>query len=167
MRPRCCSMVTVPQVRAAQSVQTVIHLVHLALIRIQINHLPHNQKPIWDIHHSLCPVHNSFIFIFALLFCFYFIFHQDSSLSIYLIQSQHWESNCGCLFEITTICFFSFFFAANWTEIFPPPPPEHPPPLPLANCAQTMGMCYVPTSPDSMRRAAAQWAGTGLANHQK
>ncbi|XP_031630104.1 roundabout homolog 2 isoform X2 [Contarinia nasturtii] len=55
--------------------------------------------------------------------------------------------------------------SANWTE-FLPPPPEHPPPLPLANCAQPMGMCYVPTSPGSMRRAAAQWAGSGLANHQ-
>lgn len=65
------------------------------------------------------------------------------------------------------LCNDIFFqnFIANWTE-FLPPPPEHPPPLPLANCVP-MGMCYVPTSPGSMRRAAAQWAGSGLANHQK
>lgn len=79
-------------------------------------------------------------------------------------------SNHNCLLSNQFIKFqwdfFSFTFVANWTE-FLPPPPEHPPPLPLANCAQTMGMCYVPTSPGSMRRAAAQWAGSGLSNHQK
>lgn len=48
---------------------------------------------------------------------------------------------------------------ANWTE-FLPPPPEHPPPLPLGNC-------YVPASPNSIRRVAAQWSGSNISNHQK
>lgn len=63
---------------------------------------------------------------------------------------------------------FKSISAANWSE-FLPPPPEHPPPLPLSNCgAPPLGLCYVPNSPGSIRRAtAAQWAGSGLSNHQK
>lgn len=62
---------------------------------------------------------------------------------------------------------FIWIYSANWTE-FLPPPPEHPPPLPLANCAQPMTMCYVPTSPGSMRRVtAAPWPNTGIPNHQR
>lgn len=60
----------------------------------------------------------------------------------------------------------SFPPPASWSE-FLPPPPEHPPPLPLANCTQPMTMCYVPTSPGSMRRVAtAPWPNTGIPNHQ-
>lgn len=45
------------QVRAAQNVQTVIHPVHQARTRIQINHLTPNQSPILDIHHFHRLVH--------------------------------------------------------------------------------------------------------------
>lgn len=68
------------------------------------------------------------------------------------------------LLSDSCICLFLCELIANWTE-FLPPPPEHPPPLPLANCTQPM-VCYVPTSPGSIRRAA-QWANSGLPNHQK
>lgn len=144
------------QVRAVLNVQTVIHRVHQAHIRIQINHLTHNQKQILDIHHF----HRLVQFIhFHFTPSFSFI-HSPYSEKHFLFMFFCWEYHW-----MTIIMRVSLIFPANWTE-FLPPPPEHPPPLPLANCAQPMGMCYVPTSPGSMRRVAP-WASAGIPNHQK
>lgn len=159
MRQRCYLTAMDLQVRAAQNVRTVIHLVHQVLIRIQINHLTHNQKLISDIHHFHRLVQ---------LIHFHFASHFSSQKKPHFTYLPLPFAICP-LYPLKALLSGSYLhlsseLIANWTE-FLPPPPEHPPPLPLANCAQPM-VCYVPTSPGSIRRAA-QWANSGLPNHQK
>ena len=63
MRQQCYLMETGRRVRAALNAQMAIHRAHPVHIRIVINHLMHNQKPILDIHHFQHQVNKLLLFI--------------------------------------------------------------------------------------------------------
>lgn len=102
MQQQCYSIMAMDrQVRAAQNVPTVIHRVHQAHIRIQINHLIHKQKPILDIHHFHRLVHTCLFihFTFSLSQIYSTFFYRSLKT---IVKVSHHLINVFCDF------FFAF-----------------------------------------------------------